>query len=203
MKALLFLLLFNNIYKIISLDEIRIDLREKDKDELIMLARDDQLNHKFNIAVPYTEEWFSLMKNLFYHQIGNNSIVHNQLTVIRPKNVKIGNDVTIMNGVLMMSAGGITIEDKVFLEPKVKLISNNHDFYERDILTCKPILIKKGALIRVGSSILPGITVGQYAIVDSNSVVTKDVPDYAIVAGNPAKIINFLDSEKFKEKSRL
>ena len=200
MKKILFLILLSFIYDITSEDEIRIDLREKDKDELIMGARNDQLNHKFNMAVPYTEEWFFLMRKLFHNQIGNNSIIYNQLTVVRPNNVKIGNNVIIMNGVLMMSAGGITIEDQVFIEPKVKLISNNHDFYERDVLTCKPILIKKGALIKAGSSILSGITVGEYSIVETDSVVTKDVPDYAIVGGNPAKMIKYLDSVKFKGK---
>ena len=105
-----------------------------------------------------------------------------------------------MNGALMMAAGGITIEDKVMIAANVKLISNNHDHYERDILTCKPVLIKEGAWVGAGSTILPGVTVGKYAIVGSDSVVTKDVPDYAVVVGNPAKVIKYLDPPKFKGK---
>ena len=139
------------------------------------------------------------MKELFHNQIGENSIVNGQLTVVRPYNVKIGRDVKIMNGVIMMAAGGITIEDKVSIESKVQLISSNHDPYDRYVLTCKSILIKEGALLAAGSTILPGVIVGKYSIVGYGSVVTKDVPDYAIVVGNPAKVINYLDSEKFKE----
>ena len=203
MKSLLltqiFLILFSTI---ISVEEKRIDMREyvKDKESMAMAIRDSQLNHKFNLALPYSEEWFSLMKELFYNKLGENSIVNNQLTVVLPKNVTIGKDVTVMNGALMMAAGGITIEDKVLIAANVKLISNNHDPYERDVLLCKPVLIKEGAWIGAGSTILPGVTVGRYAIVGSDTVVTKDVPDYAVVVGTPAKVIKYLDAEKFERK---
>ena len=200
MKPILIALCFIIIPQIISIEEKRIDMREysKNQESMAMAIRDAQLNHKFNQALPYTEEWFSLMKELFYNQLGENSIVNGQLTVVLPKNVTIGKSVTVMNGVLMMAAGGITIEDKVSIAANVKLISNNHDPYDRDVLTCKPVLIKEGAWIGAGSTILPGITVGKYAIVGSDSVVTKDVPDYAVVVGNPAKIIKYLEPEKFK-----
>ena len=195
----LFLIL---ILPIISIEEMRIDMREynKNKDSMAMAMRDSQLNHKFNLALPYTDEFFSLMKELFYNQIGENSIVNGQLTVVLPKNVTIGKGVTVMNGALMMAAGGITIEDKVLIAANVKLISNNHDPYERDVLICKPVVIKEGAWVGAGSTILPGVTVGKYAIVGSDSVVTKDIPDYAVAVGNPAKVIKYLDPVKFKGK---
>ena len=202
MKSLLIPIFLILISKIISIEEKRIDMREytKDKESMAMAIRDSQLNHKFNLALPYSEEWFSLMNELFYNKLGENSIVNNQLTVVLPKNVTIGKDVTVMNGALMMAAGGITIEDKVLIAANVKLISNNHDPYERDVLLCKPILIKEGAWIGAGSTILPGVTVGRYAIVGSDTVVTKDVPDYAVVVGTPAKIIKYLDAVKFEGK---
>ena len=190
------------ICQIISIEEVRIDMREyvKDPNSIAMATRDSQLNHKFNLALPFTEEWTSLMKELFYNQIGENSVVNNGLTVVLPKNVTIGSGVTVMNGALMMAAGGITIEDKVLIAANVKLITNNHDPYERDILTCRPILIKEGAWVGAGATILPGVTVGKYAIVGSDSVVTKDIPDYAVAVGIPAKVIKYLDPAKFKGK---
>ena len=202
MKSFLILIFLILISTIISIEEKRIDMREytKDKESMAMAIRDSQLNHKFNLALPYSEEWFSLMKELFYNKLGENSIVNNQLTVVLPKNVTIGKGVTVMNGALMMAAGGITIEDKVLIAANVKLISNNHDPYDRDVLLCKPVLIKEGAWIGAGSTILPGVTVGRYAIVGSDTVVTKDVPDYAVVVGTPAKIIKYLDAEKFGGK---
>ena len=162
-------------------------------------VRDTQLLHKFNLALPLTDEYFSLMKELFYNQIGENRVVNNQLTVVLPKNVTIGSGVTVMNGALMMAAGGITIEDNVMIAANVQLISNNHDPYDRQILTCKPVLIKYGAWVGAGATILPGVTVGKYAIIGANSVVNKDIPDYAVAVGSPAKVVKYLDKEKFKE----
>ena len=98
-----------------------------------------------------------------------------------------------------MARGGITIEDNVMIAANVQLLSNNHDEYDRQILICKPILIKKGAWIGAGVSILPGITVGKYAIVGAGAIVTKDVPDYAVAVGTPARVVKTLDKNKFKE----
>ena len=181
--------------------EVRIDLREyyKDKANMEATVRDTQLLQKFNLALPLTDEYFSLMKELFYNQIGENSVVNNQLTVVLPKNVTIGSGVTVMNGALMMAAGGITIEDNVMIAANVQLISNNHDPYDRQILTCKPVLIKYGAWVGAGATILPGVTIGKYAIIGANSVVNKDIPDYAVAVGSPAKVVKYLDKEKFKE----
>jgi len=193
------LLLISQIHS--EVKELRIDMREfsKDAKAVEMMARDAQLCQKLNLALPYTEEYFSTMNELFYNQIGKNSVVNNQLTVVLPKNVTIGSGVTVMNGALMMAAGGITIEDKVMIAANVQLISNNHDPYVRDVITCRPILIKYGAWVGAGATILPGVTVGKYAIVGANSVVNKDIPDYAVAVGSPAKVIKYLDKEKFED----
>ena len=78
------------------------------------------------------------------------------------------------------------------------MISNNHDPYERQVLLCKPVLIKRGAWIGAGATILPGVTIGKYAIVGAASVVTHDVPDFAVAVGNPAKVIRMLEASKFE-----
>ena len=77
-------------------------------------------------------------------------------------------------------------------------MTNNHDPYDRQILTCKPVLIKKGAWIGAGASILPGVTIGKYAIVGAASVVTHDVGDYEVVVGNPAHLVKTLEAERFE-----
>ena len=197
----IFIPTFYLINSIFAIEELRIDLRKgiKDKSILLQTKKDIQTNHKFNLATPFSEEYFSLMKELFYNQIGENSIIYNQLIVVRPKNVKIGKNVTVMNGVLMMSAGGITIEDNVLIAANVQLISNNHDPYDRYVITCKPILIKEGAWIGAGATLLPGVTIGKNAIVGANSLVSKDVPDYGVSVGSPAKVIKFLEKEKFEK----
>ncbi len=98
-----------------------------------------------------------------------------------------------------MARGGITIEDHVRIAANVQLISNNHDPYDLAILTCKPVVIKESAWIGAGATILPGVCVGKHAIVGASAVVTKDVPDYAVVVGNPARIIKMLDQNKFSD----
>ena len=76
----------------ISFDGKRIDFREmaKDKKEMEVYTHDTQLNHKFNQAVPYTDEWFKLMKELFHNQVGENTLIFGQLTAVLPKNITIG-----------------------------------------------------------------------------------------------------------------
>jgi len=101
-----------------------------------------------------------------------------------------------------MAFGGITIEDDVVIAPNVQLLTDNHDPYDRTILICKPIVIKKGAWIGAGASILPGVTVGRYAIVGTSAVVTKDVPDYAVAAGVPAKVLKILDKDRFEPEEQ-
>ena len=67
------------------------------------------------------------------------------------------------------------------------------------MLLCKPILIKEDAWIGAGATILPGVCIGKHAVVGAGSVVTRDVPDYAVVVGSPAKVVRTLDAEKFKD----
>ncbi|MBR3214827.1 MAG: acyltransferase [Methanosphaera sp.] len=97
----------------------------------------------------------------------------------------------------MMARGGITIEDDAMLAANVQLLSNNHDEYDRQVLLCNEITIKKGVWIGAGATILPGVTVGEYAIVGAGAIVTKDVPDYAVVVGSPARVVKTLDKDKF------
>ena len=182
------------------MEEIRIDLRKTSKEDMEADMKNSQNNFKLNNTMPGTEEYTKLMHELFYNQIGENSIVNAPLTVVRPKNVHIGKNVVVMNGSLMMAAGGLTIEDDVMVAANVQLITNNHDPYDRPVITCRPVKICKGAWIGAGATITPGVTVGEYAIVGAASVVTKNVPPYGVVVGNPAKLIKTLDKEKFQKK---
>ena len=67
----------------------------------------------------------------------------------------------------------------------------------RVMITCKPVPIKKGAWIGAGSTFLSEVTIEKYAVVGTSSSVTKDIPDYTVAVGSPAKIIKYLDKEKF------
>ena len=171
--------------------EIRIDVTKQTEEELALANEHARLIFRFNNTMPGTEEYDRLMHTLF-PTMGENSTVHTPLTAIRPHMVKIGSNVVVMPGCLMMSAGGITIDDGAMIAANVQLISNNHDLYERQVITCKPVHIGKNAWIGAGATILPGVTVGENAVVGAASVVTKDVAPDSIVAGNPAKLIKVI-----------
>jgi acetyltransferase-like isoleucine patch superfamily enzyme len=164
--------------------------------------RDETLLFEFNQAKPFTKKYWDTLLELFHYQIGEGSTVSNQLTVVAPQNVRIGKSVYIMNGVLLMASGGIIIEDYVMIAAHAKIITNDHDPYFRPIITCKPIILKEGAWIGAGAAIMKGVTIGKYAIIGANAVVTKDIPDYAVAVGNPAKVIKFLDPEKFSNRNK-
>ena len=178
--------------------EERVDLSVLDPKEIEKSQQQRQLVFQFNHTMPGTEEYIKLMQQLFNGQIGEGSYVTAPLQAVCTDKVKIGKNVFINGNALMMSRGGITIEDDVMLAANVSLLTNNHDPYQRSVLICKPIVIKQGAWIGAGATILPGVTIGKYAIVGAASVVTHDVPDYAVVVGTPAKVIKTLDATKFQ-----
>jgi acetyltransferase-like isoleucine patch superfamily enzyme len=107
------------------------------------------------------------------------------------KNIRVGKDVFINHCCEFMDRGGITLEDNVLIGPKVNLITINHPVEpgQRRATFCAPILINRNAWIGVGASVMPGITIGENAIVAANAVVTNDVPANTIVGGIPAKVI--------------
>ena len=105
--------------------------------------------------------------------------------------IRIGKHVFINHACSFLDMGGIIIEDHVLLGPKVNLITENHptDPVNRRDLICKPIIIRRNAWIGAGATILPGVTVGENAVVAAGAVVSKDVPANTIVGGVPARFI--------------
>lgn len=115
----------------------------------------------------------------------------------RLRKVNIGNSVFIGADVLFdeVFPENITIEDNVTIIARSTILS--HSFYPyhfKKILKDKATktIIKTGSYIGLGSIILPGIIIGKYAIVGAGSIITKDVPDYSIVYGNPGQIQGYL-----------
>lgn len=103
----------------------------------------------------------------------------------------IGKNVFINHDCTFLDIGGITIEDDVLIGPKVSLITESHPLNpsERKSLLVKPIVIKRNAWIGAGATILPGVTIGENAVVAAGAVVSKDVPANTVVAGIPAKVV--------------
>ena len=107
------------------------------------------------------------------------------------QSILVGKNVFINHACSFLDIGGITIEDDVQIGPRVNLTSENHplDPADRKTLLLGPIIIKRNAWIGAGATILPGVTVGQNAVVAAGAVVSRDVPPNTVVAGIPAKVL--------------
>ena len=180
-------------------EEFRVDINNLSEEDILKYQKQTELIYKINHTLPITEEYSNLIKELVEDKIGENTRINPPIYGAAFDKLNIGNNVFINSNSLLMARGGITIEDNVMLAANVQLLSNNHDEYDRNVLVCKPIHIKEGAWIGAGASILPGVTIGKYAIVGAGTIVTKDVPDYKVAVGTPARIIKTLDKEKFGE----
>lgn len=130
-------------------------------------------------------------------------IAHTHFNVINNGRIDIGSNVG-MSHVNIVSWNSITIEDNVLIGSGVKIWDSDFhslDYHQRlnrpDInVKTAPILVSEGAFIGACSIILKGVTIGKHSIVGAGSVVTKDIPDNQIWAGNPAKFIKGIGPEE-------
>ena len=113
------------------------------------------------------------------------------------KTTRVGKEVFINFCCTFLDQGGITIEDGVFIGPEAKILTEGHPEQPalRHTLQTEPVVIRRKAWIGAGAIILPGVTVGENAIVAAGAVVTKDVPNNAIVAGVPAKVLRNIKTD--------
>lgn len=127
---------------------------------------------------------------LEHSYIGEYCII-GQNCAIGPK-AKIGNRVKIQNNVSLYE--GVICKDDVFIGPSVVFtnVLNPRSFIERKN-EFKQTILKKGCTIGANSTIICGVTIGEYALIGAGSVVTKDVKPYALLVGNPARQIGWVD----------
>ena len=127
--------------------------------------------------------------------IGKNCIIGQNVFIAN--GVKIGNNVKIQNNVSVYS--GVELEDDVFIGPSVVFtnVINPRSFVERK-KEFKTTIIKKGATVGANSTIICGLKINNYALIGAGAVVTKNVNNYEVVAGNPAKRIGWIS--KFGSK---
>jgi acetyltransferase-like isoleucine patch superfamily enzyme len=108
--------------------------------------------------------------------------------------ISLGKNVFINHACSFLDIGGITIEDDVQIGPRVNLTTENHPLApsDRTTLLVQPIVIKRNAWIGAAATILPGVTIGENAVVAAGAVVSRDVPANTVVAGVPAKVVKHL-----------
>ena len=137
--------------------------------------------------------------NLYGCEIGDNSKIGAFVEI--QKNARIGSNCKISSHTFVCE--GVTIEDQVFIGHGVTFINDSYpraanvdgSLQTEADWKVEKTLIKRGASIGSGATILSNVTVGENAIVGAGSVVTKDVPAHAVVAGNPARVLRMVPAE--------
>lgn len=115
--------------------------------------------------------------------------------------VVVGDRVTVKCGVQLWD--GLRIESDVFIGPNATF--TNDPFPRSKVYPTEFLLtqLRQGASIGANATILPGLTIGQHAMVAAGAVVTRDVPAYALVVGNPARIVRYLNQAKTQEQDHV
>ncbi len=121
-------------------------------------------------------------------EIGSDCIISKDVYIDHA--VKIGSRCKIQNSVSVYN--GVTIEDEVFVGPNVAFTNDKVPRAFNTEWKVTPTLVQRGASIGANATVVCGTVIGSYAMVAAGSVVTKSVPDHALVMGNPAKIVGYV-----------
>jgi len=132
--------------------------------------------------------------------VGNETLIDPPFFCAYGEKVSIGDRSFLNNNCILQDACPITIGNDVLIGPGCKIISSSHPLdyrlrknENRGLCISKPVTIGNDVFIGAGVTILPGVTIGDKAVVGAGSVVTKDVAPETVVAGNPAKVIRKLE----------
>ena len=128
---------------------------------------------------------------------GDAVAVYSNVYLKNPQKLNIGTNVTIQPMSYIEASGGVTIGSDTSIAHGVSIMSESHVTKDRETpfkcqgMTYSPVAIGEDVWIGAKATIMSGVTIGNKAVIGANSVVTKDVPDYAIVVGAPARIIKY------------
>ncbi|MDF7799400.1 hypothetical protein P4C99_07985 [Pontiellaceae bacterium B1224] len=134
--------------------------------------------------------WRRMILRMFGAKVGVGAQVLPSVIISEPWKLEVGQYVCIGEGVNCYCGGGLCLEDFVTVSQFSHICTLTHDYEDfRAPLVRRPVVIKKQAWVCADSFIAPGVTVGNGAVVGARSVVVRDVNEWSIVAGNPAKFI--------------
>lgn len=133
---------------------------------------------------------------LLFKHIGSNVLIDYKTYFRYPSKIFIGNDTSINRGCELYCAhlaegGTITIGNNCALGPNVKILAGGHDYSTLEIpVVAGPVLIDDHVWIGANVTVLPGVHIGEGAVIGAGALVSRDIPAYVIAVGCPAKVIN-------------
>lgn len=159
-----------------------------------------------HILLHFKKSQYFLCKKKF-SKFGENSEFRAGAYAICTKSIAIGDRVVIRPGSMLFASSDlreqkihIVIEDDVLIGSSCHIYTSNHNYHSLDRVislqghsSVKPVILKRGCWVGANVTILPGVIIGENAVVGAGSVVTKSVPAYTIFAGNPAKLVKKLN----------
>lgn len=140
-----------------------------------------------------------------FKKIGDNVSLTADSIFGAPETISLADNVYIGPQAYIWGGGGIEFGDNVIIGPRVSIFSSNHNYENATMLPydgytiLRPVKIEKNVWICANVIICPGCTIGEGSVIAAGSVVTKDVPKYSIVGGNPAKTIKVRDINLYKQ----
>lgn len=148
---------------------------------------------------------FNRIKSVFLRicgaKVGKRVVYYSGVWISTGRNLILGDDVDVAKGVMISTVGGVEIGDRVLIGYGTKIFSSNHEIppigkpYPVSGKIYKKVIIEKDVWIGSSAIILPGVVIGEGALVAAGSIVTKNVEPNTIVAGNPARKIGERDRE--------
>ena len=158
-------------------------------------------NWKYRIThIPYLVRLWWFLKP--FRKSHHSTFLGENVRVSHPENVEIGNNVRIGEACRIGCSFEVTIEDNVLFAPNVHISDRDHDYVditkpinEQPIVSKGAVRIGEGSWLGLGCQIYSGVTIGKHCVVGGGSIVTHSVPDFCVVAGNPARIIKKYNEE--------
>ena len=163
------------------------------------MMRARKLCAQANACMPDDEAYVGYLEELFGRKLDDVRILTPFICDFGNR-VTFGRNVFINHSAILSASGGIEFADGVMAAPALRIATINHDVNARHTTyTYGKVTVKKNAWLGMNVTICPGVTIGEYAVVAAGAVVTKDVPDYAVVGGVPAKVIKYLNPKEQTE----
>src|SRR5437667_4955649 len=145
----------------------------------------------FQTSFPWPSAFRVTLLRMFGARVGRRVVIRSNVNISFPWRLVVGDHVWIGDDVGILSLAQVTIESNVCVARRSFLCTGSHDVRREDFkLKVAPILIRTGSWIAIDSLILPGVTIGEGAVVSAASVVLTDVPANCLVRGNPATAVH-------------